>query len=376
MPELQGYPADPNSGGSATPGGNPGDIQFNNSGVLGGVTKVLIANGGTNAATAAAARTNLGAAASGTNTDIKSLKLNSQFGVSSYNILPSDNLINMASGQTVTLPTNAGAAQAGRSYIVWNSQGTPATLADVGGAITLAGTGTYVYGASITLQPYTVYFVYADNGSSWYALPQATVGGFTVPFATWTDVSAGGGAYVAPMGGAIRFVSSAATLISLPLIGSSPVGSKVIMFFNGGGIAPITPNGSDQIVFQNTVNNSIATASGQYYEFTVFNPGVWMVSNYVSDTGAGDLHPLIPAQGGTGLTTFAEALGNGSLSGGTVTITDAAAATTSHIFIQSTGGGVLANTGISQVTTKNNGSFVVTSTNALDSSNFDYMIKQ
>jgi len=36
-------------GGSATPGGNTGDIQFNNVGVLGGETLVPLVNGGTNA---------------------------------------------------------------------------------------------------------------------------------------------------------------------------------------------------------------------------------------------------------------------------------------------------------------------------------------
>jgi len=47
-------------GGATSPGGTSGQIQFNNAGVFGGVTAVGIANGGTGATTAPAARTALG----------------------------------------------------------------------------------------------------------------------------------------------------------------------------------------------------------------------------------------------------------------------------------------------------------------------------
>lgn len=62
-----------------------------------------------------------------------------------------------------------------------------------------------------------------------------------------------------------------------------------------------------------------------------------------------------------------------SASGGNVTVTDSAMLTTSMVVITDT----KANTtsmGSITVTTKNNGSFVVQSTNILDSSGFDYVI--
>lgn len=62
-----------------------------------------------------------------------------------------------------------------------------------------------------------------------------------------------------------------------------------------------------------------------------------------------------------------------SAAGGNVTVTDAAAKTTSMIIITYT----KANTtsmGSPTITTKSNGSFVVQSTNILDSSTFDYII--
>ena len=73
-------------------------------------------------------------------------------------------------------------------------------------------------------------------------------------------------------------------------------------------------------------------------------------------------------------TSSTASTGSGTLSSGTVTITTTAALTTSNIFLQDTGGGVLANVGTLQITTKSNGSFVVTSTNALDTSTFDWLV--
>lgn len=60
-------------GGGGTPGGTNGQIQFNDNGSFGGVTAVGVANGGTGSTTASGARTSLGAAASGANSDITSL---------------------------------------------------------------------------------------------------------------------------------------------------------------------------------------------------------------------------------------------------------------------------------------------------------------
>lgn len=65
--------------------------------------------------------------------------------------------------------------------------------------------------------------------------------------------------------------------------------------------------------------------------------------------------------------------GTGTFASGTATITDSAMLTTSMVVITDT----KANTtsmGSPTVTTKNNGSFVVISTNILDSSTFDYVI--
>jgi hypothetical protein len=65
--------------------------------------------------------------------------------------------------------------------------------------------------------------------------------------------------------------------------------------------------------------------------------------------------------------------GNGTLSSGTVTITDSAMLTTSMIVLTDTNAS-LTNVGALMIKTKSNGSFVVTSTNILDSSSFDYVI--
>lgn len=65
--------------------------------------------------------------------------------------------------------------------------------------------------------------------------------------------------------------------------------------------------------------------------------------------------------------------GTGSFSSGTATITDSAMLTTSMVVVTDT----KANTtsmGSPTITTKSNGSFVVISTNILDTSSFDYVI--
>jgi hypothetical protein len=58
---LAGVQFPPSSSGGGTPAGTTGQIQYNNTGVFGGVTAVPVANGGTGATTATAARTNLNA---------------------------------------------------------------------------------------------------------------------------------------------------------------------------------------------------------------------------------------------------------------------------------------------------------------------------
>lgn len=70
----------------------------------------------------------------------------------------------------------------------------------------------------------------------------------------------------------------------------------------------------------------------------------------------------------------ADVSGSGTLSGGTVTITTSAATTTSRILLQNTDTGSLTNVGTLIVSTKSTGSFVVTSTNPLDTSTFDWFI--
>ncbi len=71
-------------------------------------------------------------------------------------------------------------------------------------------------------------------------------------------------------------------------------------------------------------------------------------------------------------TTSTDAAGSGTLVAGTATITTSAATASSLIFLQDTGSS-LVNVGSLQVT-KASGSFVVTSSNALDTSTFDYWI--
>lgn len=68
-------------------------------------------------------------------------------------------------------------------------------------------------------------------------------------------------------------------------------------------------------------------------------------------------------------------IGTGTLTGGTVTISTTAVTANSRIFITDTTTGSLVNVGSLVVSTKTAGSgFVVTSTNALDASTFDWMI--
>jgi hypothetical protein len=65
--------------------------------------------------------------------------------------------------------------------------------------------------------------------------------------------------------------------------------------------------------------------------------------------------------------------GAGTLSAGTITITDANAKTTSKIMLTSTSSGAV-NLADIRVSSKSNGSFVVTSLNILDVTPFDYVI--
>lgn len=68
-------------------------------------------------------------------------------------------------------------------------------------------------------------------------------------------------------------------------------------------------------------------------------------------------------------------IGSGTLTAGTVTITTTAVTANSRIFVTDTSTGSLVNVGSLVVSTKTAGSgFVVTSTNALDASTFDWMI--
>ncbi len=67
------------------------------------------------------------------------------------------------------------------------------------------------------------------------------------------------------------------------------------------------------------------------------------------------------------------ARGSGTLSSGTVTVNNANALTTSTILINDTNNSIT-NVGALRVSTKSSGSFVVSSTNVLDSSTFDYVI--
>lgn len=69
----------------------------------------------------------------------------------------------------------------------------------------------------------------------------------------------------------------------------------------------------------------------------------------------------------------ADCMGGGTMVGGTATITTSCAATTSRIFITDTGGTVT-NLGTVYISAKNSGNFVVTSTNILDVSTFDWVI--
>lgn len=70
----------------------------------------------------------------------------------------------------------------------------------------------------------------------------------------------------------------------------------------------------------------------------------------------------------------ADCSGGGTLSGGTLTVTTSCAKTTSRILVTDTTTGALTNIGIPVVSTKSNGSFVVTSSNVLDTSTFDWFI--
>lgn len=68
-------------------------------------------------------------------------------------------------------------------------------------------------------------------------------------------------------------------------------------------------------------------------------------------------------------------MGTGTLSGGTATISTTKVTASSRVFLTDTGGGVLANIGALYVGTVTAGtSFVVNSSNALDSSNFNWII--
>lgn len=69
----------------------------------------------------------------------------------------------------------------------------------------------------------------------------------------------------------------------------------------------------------------------------------------------------------------ADCSGGSTLSGGTITVTTSCATTTSRIFLVDTSSSIT-NVGSLQVSTKNAGSFVVKSSNALDGSTFDFFV--
>jgi hypothetical protein len=87
---------------------------------------------------------------------------------------------------------------------------------------------------------------------------------------------------------------------------------------------------------------------------------------------------LIAATAGKGLQVKGGSnakIGTGTLTAGTATISTTAVTANSRIFVTDTNTGSLVNVGSLVVSAKNAGtSFVVTSTNALDVSTFDWMI--
>lgn len=156
-------------------------------------------------------------------------------------------------------------------------------------------------------------------------------------------------------------------------------------------------SGSDVFVFNsNAITGTLGPLTNSSYIVSWLQTNVWYVSQAPSFTpAASGANSDITST--TALTTLTSnitvngnltlgaagnklqvkagsncSIGSGTLVGGTITISTTAATTSSKIFVTDVGGG--ANIGALTVPTKSNGSFVVTSTNPLDTSTFDWFI--
>lgn len=327
-------------------------------------TPLTVGNGGTGSATAGGALTNLGAAASGANSDITSA--NSMTSASS-----------LATVGTVTSGT-------------WNSSfGNSAVGLFTGSVAYITASGT------TTLTATSPSFVLCDttNGNQTIAMPSASTCAGKFFFITNTCNSASNTVTINRAGS--DTFGSVATGETQIIIGANTPASYVVF---SDGLSPghwyYLANACRQGKQTGAATGSIITASGQSLssvadvatgsvlvsQGTSTQPAFSSAPSVTSTTLSGTATNALDFTGLAGGIRFKSGsngrTGTGTLSGGTATVSNTSVTANSVILIEDTGGTVT-NLGslYEDVSSRVAGtSFVVKSSNALDASNFSYII--
>lgn len=161
-----------------------------------------------------------------------------------------------------------------------------------------------------------------------------------------------------------------------PFTGGTGITTFPLVYINDG-VAPTTWATTGTIVGINTPS----TFTGNFFDFRV-NGGLSLLSGSSAGaiTAAGSLTTagsVIASVAGGGLQIKSGSnarIGTGTLSGGTLTVANTSVTANTRVFLTDTTSGALTNVGNLAVVTTAGTGFVVTSTNVLDTSTFNWML--
>ena len=164
--------------------------------------------------------------------------------------------------------------------------------------------------------------------------------------------------------------SSAHATITLGQTNSS-ASSMILGFYNSGYSGSGAINANTALIYTSAAGGISIADDNAAGTINFYTAGTTTKRWSISSSGQ-----LLGGTAGTGISIKSGAnckIGTGTLSGGTVTITNTSVTTSSLIFLQDTTSGSLINVGALAVVA-GSGSFIVTSTNTLDASTFNYII--